>query len=299
MKIILDTDIGTDIDDVFALAFALRHPDIQLEAITTVTGYPVERAQLVHHLLGTVNRADIPVASGAALPMYSLDPHGRKAYLERKPNHTQVAKHVTRGFPKGEAVRLILDTVDKHAGEISIVAIGPLTNIAHALTVDPELPHKIRFLAIMGGDLNLNKQEYNVVMDPEASDLVYRCGAEMFLATWEISRQVVILPEHLDTLRQASDALCSEIIRCTELWWPYRRDKPGPVVYDISPLLWLLDRSWFQTQHSAMRVETNNPHLRGLTYIEPDGESKLHVSTQFNDPEKARHLMMELLLSPS
>ena len=265
MKIIFDTDIGTDIDDVFALAFALRHPNIEIEAITTVTGHPIKRAELVYHLLKIAGRQDIPVAAGMSLPMFSLDAKGRKAYLEREPNHTQVATDLDKDFPLGEAVRLILDTVNKHAGEIGIVAIGPLTNIAQAVMADPELPEKISFLAVMGGDLNHNKQEYNVVMDPEASDLVYCCGAKTFLATWEISRQVVIMPEHLDTLRQVRDPLCAEIVRCTELWWPFRRNKPGPVLYDISPLLWALDASWFETQNLSLRVETANPVLRGTT----------------------------------
>lgn len=296
MNIILDTDIGTDIDDVFALAFALRHPNIEVKAVTTVTGYPVERAELAYHLLRLVDRQDIPVAAGASLPLYTLDPEGRKAYLERRPNHTQVTAGLDKNFSPGEAVQLILDTVDEHAGEIGIVAIGPLTNIAQAVTADPELPEKVEFLAIMGGDLNRNKQEYNVVMDPEASDLVYCCGANTFLATWEVSRQVVLMPDHLDALRQVKDPLCAETIRCMELWWPFRRDKPGPVLYDISPLLWAIDPSWFETEKLPIRVETVNPVLRGTTYVDPGSTSNLHVSTHLSDVDGARQVMMDLLL---
>jgi len=294
-KIILDTDIGTDIDDAYALAFALRHPDIEVKAVTTVTGYPVERARLVQHLLQIAGQSGISVAAGMSLPMYDLDPEGRKAYLERKPNHTQVADNLDASFPLGEAVRLLLDVVDQNARDIGIVSIGPLTNIAAALMADPELPQKVKFISMMGAELDRNWHEYNIRMDPEAANIVFSCGAEMFLATWEVSRQVVLLPEHLEILRGAKDPLCSELLRCTELWWPHRKNKPGPVVYDVSPLLWSIDASWFETLSTSVRIETANPSLRGVTYLEPEKEPVFAVSKKIRDPEEARSLLLETI----
>lgn len=295
MRIIIDTDLGTDIDDVFAMAFALRHPEFQVEAITTVTSYPVERARLARHLLDLDGYTDVPVAAGLALPAYRLEPKERQAYLERQPNHTQVADGVKTPFPRGAAVSTILELADRYPGEIGIVAIGPLTNIAEALMADPELPSKLKFISIMGGEFNRNHREYNVLMDPEASDLVYGCGAEIFLATWEVSRQVVLLPEHLDQLKETDDPFCQELLRCTELWWPYRKQKPGPVLYDIAPLLWLLDEAWFEVERMGMRVEMHNPVLRGVTYQDPAGGPELKVTTGIRTPEAARELMMNLL----
>ena len=295
MKIILDTDIGSDIDDVYALAFALRHPELELKAVTTVHAYPVERARLAGHLLAAAGRGEIPVRAGWTLPLTSLDADGRKAYLERKPNHTQPAAGATTAYRPGEAVHLILDTVDRHAGDIALVTIGSLTNVAAALAADPELPRKVRCIAMMAGELNRNHLEYNVRLDPEAADMVLRSGATIFVATWEVSRKLVLLPEHVDLLRRQSDPLCAAIVRCTDLWWPHRGVKPGPVLYDISPLLWLLDRSWFETRPMALRVEKGNPLLRGLTYEDPRGESPVQVSTGFGEPDKARELLLRLL----
>jgi inosine-uridine nucleoside N-ribohydrolase len=295
MKIILDTDIGSDIDDVYALAFALRHPELELLAVTTVHAYPEERARLVEHLLTTAGRAEIPVRAGWTLPLTSLDADGRRAYLERKPNHTQPAAGVTTAYRPGEAARLILDTADRHAGDIALVTIGSLTNVAAALAADPGLAQKVRCIAMMAGELNRNHLEYNVRLDPEAADMVLRSGATIFVATWEVSRKLVLLPEHVDLLRRHADPLCAEIVRCTDLWWPHRGVKPGPVLYDISPLLWLLDRSWFETRPMALRVEKGNPLLRGLTYEDPQGASPVHVSTGFREPEKARELLLRLL----
>lgn len=295
IKVILDTDIGTDIDDAYALAFCLRQPEFDLQAVTTVTGHPVERAKLVRHLLAIGGRPDLPVAAGWSLPLAPLSPGGRKAYLERKPNHTGVASRVPEFFRPGTAVPLILETVNRHPGEVALVAIGPLTNIAAAITADPDLPQKVKCVAMMGGDLNRNWQEYNVRMDPEAADIVFASGAPMFLATWEVSRQLVLLPEHLERVKAAGDPLCATLIKCTDLWWPHRRNKPGPVLYDVSPFLWLLDRAWFETLRTAMRVETANPALRGMTFKDAAGESPLEVTTQFKDADRARELLLERL----
>lgn len=295
IKVILDTDIGTDIDDAYALAFALREREFDLQAVTTVTGHPVERARLVRHLLAVAGQPEVPVAAGWSLPLSSLSPDGRKAYLERRPNHTEVASQVRELFRPGTAVPLILDAVNRHAGDVAIVAIGPLTNVAAAITADPELPQKVKGIAMMGGDLNLNWQEYNVRMDPEAADIVFCSGAPMFLATWEVSRQLVLLPEHLERLKKNVDSLCAALIKCTDLWWPHRRNKPGPVLYDVSPFLWLLDHGWFETTRTSLRVETRNPLLRGVTVKDPAGESPLDVTTQFHEPERAREVLLKLL----
>jgi inosine-uridine nucleoside N-ribohydrolase len=295
MKIILDTDIGSDIDDVYALAFALRHPELELLAVTTVHAYPVERARLVEHLLAADGRSGIPVGAGWTLPLYSLDADGRHAYLERKPNHTQPASGVTIPHEPGEAVRLILETVNRHAGDIALVTIGSLTNVAAALAADPGLAKKVRCIAMMAGELNRNHLEYNVRLDPEAADMVFRSGATTFVGTWDVSRKLVLHPEHVDILRRQTDPLCAEIVRCTDLWWPHRGVKPGPVLYDIAPLLWLLDRSWFGTRPMPLRVEKGNALMRGMTYEDPRGSSPIHVTTGFNDPDRARDLLLRLL----
>ncbi len=174
MKIILDTDIGTDIDDAYALAFALRHPDIEVKAVTTVHGYPVERARLVQHLLTIAGQPEIPVCAGWSLPIHPLTAQEQHAYLERQPNHTEVASGIQAQFSRGDAVRLILDTVDRHAGDIALVTIGPLTNVAAALAADPDLPRKVTGIAMMAGELNRNHLEYNVRLDPRAADMVFR-----------------------------------------------------------------------------------------------------------------------------
>jgi purine nucleosidase len=298
MKIILDTDIGTDIDDAYALAFALRHPDIEVKAVTTVHGYPVERARLVQHLLMVAGQPEIPVRAGWSLPIHPLAAQEQHAYLERQPNHTQVASGIQAQFSRGDAVRLILDTVEQHVRDIALVTIGPLTNVAAALAADPDLPQKVTCIAMMAGELNRNHLEYNVRLDPRAADMVFRCGARTFVATWEVSRRLVLLPEHLDILRGNGDRLSAELVRCTDLWWPHRGNKPGPVLYDVSPLLWLLDPPWFLTRPTPLRVETENPTLRGMTYEDPRGADPVQVTTDFRNPEKARELLLGLLGRP-
>jgi purine nucleosidase len=295
IKIVIDTDIGTDIDDAYALAFAGKSPEFELLAVTTVSGHPIERAKLARQVLAVAGQPHVTVAAGWSLPLYSLSPRGRKAYLEAGLTYMDLAAEVRTPYRLGAAVTKILDAVDRHAGEVSLVTLGPLTNIAAAITADPDLPHKVKCIAMMGGDLDLKRHEHNVRMDPEAADLVFCCGARMFLATWDVSGQLVLFPEQLEVLRAGGGALSSLLLRCTDLWWPHRGAKPGPVLFDIAPFLWLLEPDWFETIRTPLRAETRNPVLRGATYKDTEGASPIDVTTRFVNPEKARDFVLKRL----
>src|SRR5215472_4948895 len=124
-KVIIDTDIGDDIDDAFAVALALRSPELQILGIATTFGDTESRAKLLDRLLGEVGRSDIPVAAGVPTPP--------------KTDFTQ-AKYAEGGhFAKTshpDAVTFLLDEIRKKPGEITLVAIGPLVNVGAAIDKD-------------------------------------------------------------------------------------------------------------------------------------------------------------------
>jgi len=189
-RLIIDTD--TAADDSFAMLVGLRHPAATLEAVTIVAGNVVFDQQ-VHNALITIDQAgrgnEVPVHLGARVPL--LQPWVEaSAHGDGKGNH-EWPEPAQR--PSDErAAEAIVRIVDENPGEIDIVAIGPLTNIATAVALDRELPGKVRSLWIMGGCENslgniTAAAEYNFYVDPEAAQLVLAAGFDTTIVTWTLT----------------------------------------------------------------------------------------------------------------
>lgn len=186
-KIILDCDPG--MDDSMAIVMAAKSPEIELLAVTTVNGnYPVEiTAKNARKILTLLGRTDIPVARGMSQPMVRKSPsdpftHGADGQAEA--NLPEPAMPLSTSH----AVNLIIDQVKKYPGEVTIVATGPLSNVAMALRLAPEIVPLVKEIVAISGAFGLNKysflnatgdtpqSEWNVYVDPEASKIVYESG---------------------------------------------------------------------------------------------------------------------------
>jgi len=185
-RIILDTDLGmgapgSDIDDGFALALALADPDIRVELVTTVGGNSdVETStRLTRELLGVLGRADIEVVQGA--------PAGDDAAVE-------IARRVLA-----------------EPGELTLVAIGPLSNIARALSVSPGVAEAVREVVVMGGvyleqtNVAAMPGEYNFWCDPEAAQSVLESGARLRLVGLDVTRRVRLTRADADALAEGGE----------------------------------------------------------------------------------------------
>lgn len=186
-NIILDCDPG--MDDSMAIVLALKSPELKVLAITTVCGnYPVDvTSKNARKMLELIGRTDIPVARGMEQPMVRQRPsdpftHGKDGQAEN------FLPEPTMPLSEKHAVQLIIDTVKAHAGNVTIVATGPLTNIAMALRLAPEITSQINEIVAISGAFGLNKyaflnatgdtpqSEWNVYVDPEAAKIVYESG---------------------------------------------------------------------------------------------------------------------------
>ena len=173
--IVIDTDIGTDIDDTWALAFALRCPELDIRLVTTSTGDPLDRAALVADLLAAGGRRDVPIGVGLA-GGGDLDQPLRS-----------VAGHETlEGHPGGvhDGVTAMVETIDSASSEVTVIALGPLTTVAAALERRPAIAHQARLVG-MHGSLRVGYRgepgpvpEYNVATDVEAA-------RQVFAAPWD------------------------------------------------------------------------------------------------------------------
>lgn len=177
LKILLDTDIGCDMDDMQALAYLLARDDAELLGITTMTGEPIVRARLADMMCRLAGREDIPIHVGAEKTLSgetSLQHKvsaGEKALLQGFP--------CRESFPENTAVEFLRETIEQNPGEITLCAIGPLTNLALLFTKYPHIPALIRTLLIMGGrygEVDTSRwgvQEWNIVCDPKAAKIVF------------------------------------------------------------------------------------------------------------------------------
>lgn len=232
-RIILDTDLGmgqpgSDIDDGFALALALAEPDVSVELVTTVNGNThVDNAtRLTCELLERLGRT-IDVVRGASRPLVRSGP-ASPMDAERFDAPTS-----GRGEPVPAAVALV-ERVMREPGELTVVAIGPLTNVALALALEPRLAGAVREIVVMGGvflghtGVGVMPGEFNFWVDPDAADVVLRSGAPLRLVGLDVTRRVRLDRADAEVLRRTSKGFAMFAADCTDEWIAHlERTTPG------------------------------------------------------------------------
>jgi len=224
-RVILDTDIGTDVDDCLALALILFSPELKLEGVTCVYGDVLLRARMVLKLLRLRGCGDIPVLMGAQRPLLGQRPvywagHEGKGLLEP-------GDEVLTPSPE-HAVDFIVRTVMENPGEIHLVTIGPLTNAALAFLREPRLAQALAHLTIMGGAargpeaFHLPYSEHNIRSDPEAAHIVLSAGAPTTLVPLDVTTQVRIFPEGVARIRSGGTLFQATVAQQVELYPPFQ-----------------------------------------------------------------------------
>jgi inosine-uridine nucleoside N-ribohydrolase len=180
-KIIIDTDIGDDVDDAFALALAVKSPELRVLGISTAFGETEIRAKIVDRFMGEVGRSDIPVLAGKAT---GKTPLSQRAYAINGDS----AKS-----PHGDAAEFLLAQIRKYPGEITLIAIGPLMNIGEAIDRDAVTFRKLKCVVIMGGsvrrgygDYGYNEHvppmpEWNILNDVKSAQKLFAAGVPLFV----------------------------------------------------------------------------------------------------------------------
>lgn len=225
-RIILDTDLamgapGSDIDDGFALALALADPEIVVEAVTTVGGNSdvVTSTRLTHDLLARIGRADVPVHQGSGAP------------LDRRWRRTpDVADEGADGVRSRSAVDEIVRRVMAEPGELTVVAIGPLTNVALALMVEPRVATAVREIVVMGGvylkhtNVLAMPGEYNFWCDPDAAAAVLASGARVRLVGLDVTEQVRLTRADTAALARTDRAFAPFAAACADGWIDHQQE---------------------------------------------------------------------------
>ncbi len=176
IPVLLDTDIGSDIDDAVCLAYLLRQPRCELVGVTTVSGESRKRAMLAECLCRTAGRTGIPIHSGTERPILAeqKQPIAPQAVVLDALAHRA-------DFQPNTAVEFMRRTIRGRPGEITLLGIGPLTNIGLLFAVDPEIPAMLKQLVLMCGGFP-EGQEWNAQCDPHATKIVYNTPIKRFVS---------------------------------------------------------------------------------------------------------------------
>lgn len=219
-RLILDTDIGTDVDDCLALAVILGSPELQLEGVTCVYGDVALRARMVLKLLHLAGRKDIPVMTGAAETLLGL----REIFWPGHEGQGLLDPNDHAFEPSREhAVEYLVRSVMEAPGEIHLLAVGPLTNIALAFRREPLMASNLAHLTIMGGairgpeSLHLKVAEHNFLCDPEAAHVVMSAGAPTTLVPLDVTTRVEIRRDDIARIQAGGsafhDAVADQVAR--------------------------------------------------------------------------------------
>jgi inosine-uridine nucleoside N-ribohydrolase len=224
-RIIIDTDPG--VDDAIAILLALRSPELKVEAVTPVAGnvpldFTLPNAMKLLELAG---RSDIPVAAGASGPLVRTLVTAKYVHGNNGLGGVELPEPTMR--PVNEtAPELIRRMVRASPGEISIVAVGPLTNVALALRADPGLAPMIRSIVVMGGSLSGGNitpvAEFNFYVDPEAARIVFDSGVPLTMVGLDVTNKALVRQEHLKILDSVKTPVCdfaARILRATMARW--------------------------------------------------------------------------------
>ena len=279
--IIIDTDVG--VDDAHAVMMALLAPDIQVEGFTTVFGNTdVEHCtRNTLYLLELVGRTDIAVREGAAFRLMEFEPahlggkrvHGEKGLgdFELPPLQTKVAD--------GNAVQWLIDTVMARPGEIEVLALGPLTNIALATLIEPQWAKAVKRLIFMGGAIGvpgnvLPLSSANIYNDAEAAHIVFHGGYPITMVGQDVTRWALLTPEYKRRLREADTSVTSFLDTITRFYESYyissdpSLKESGHPIHDMVVVGYLLQPDLFETEKLYVTVETEGMVTRGQTVVD-------------------------------
>ncbi|KAK4489077.1 hypothetical protein RD792_004871, partial [Penstemon davidsonii] len=272
-KIIIDTDPG--IDDAMAIFLALESPEVEVIGLTTIYGnvYTTLATRNALHLLEIAGRTDIPVAEGSHVTITK----GTKLRIADFVHGTDGLGNQNFPPPKGKtieqsATEFLTEQASLYPGQVTVVALGPLTNIALAIQSDPAFAKNIGQIVLLGGAFAVNGNvnpaaEANIFGDPDAADIVFTSGADVLAVGLNITHQVVLTDCDRDKLAQSNGKFAQYLCKILDVYFGYHHDAystKGVYLHDPTTVLAAVDPSLITCVEGVVRVQTIGI-TRGLT----------------------------------
>lgn len=275
LPIILDCDPGHD--DAIALILALASPELELKAVTTSAGNqtPDKTLRNALRILTLLQRSDIPVAGGAVKPLMreliiADNVHGESGLDGPDLPEPNFAPQTCN------AVELIAQTLRASQQPVTVVATGPLTNIALLLTSHPELHAKISRIVIMGGAAMLGNwtpaAEFNIYVDPEAAEIVFQSGLPIVMAGLDVTHRAQIMSEDIERFRHLGNPVADVVADLLDFFMEYHKQEKwgfqGAPLHDPCTIAWLIKPEIFTCVDRWVGVETQGKYTQGMTVVD-------------------------------
>ncbi len=283
LAVILDTDIGSDIDDAVALGYLLKQPRCELVGVTTVSGSNRQRAMLADAVCRAGGRDDVPIHCGpdASLLRGLTQPECPQAeVLERWPHRDD--------FVPGEAIEWMRHVIRQRPGDIHLLSVGPLTNIGLLFATDPEIPGLLASYSLMGGRYLPGEApggwtEWNTDRDPEASAIVFqRAPAGLRGVGLDVTLKCRLAAETCrERFARAGGAL-GAVAEMAEVWF---RGRPEITFHDPLAAAALFAPDLITWRRGRVTVDWHSPSLAGVTVFRGDREGPHEVAATV-DPER-------------
>ena len=285
INIIFDTDPG--VDDAFALLYALNHPNINVLGITTVFGnVPVETSTKNALILSEMAHKGTIVYQGANKPLerkvtnYPTFIHGHDGLGDT--NHPQSKFNAS----KLDAAKFIINEINENSGNINLVAVGPLTNIANSIKQDPSIANKVNSLIIMGGSWlaggNITPvAEANIYNDPEAAEIVFKSGLPIIMVGLDVTHKVFLSQKEIDKLSSLNNSgkFLKKISNIYMKFYKDTRNMDGCFFHDATAVIAMTNPELFKYKFARVYV-SQDILTRGQTVVY---SKDLKHETEIND----------------
>ncbi|HDZ8854355.1 TPA: pyrimidine-specific ribonucleoside hydrolase RihA [Aeromonas dhakensis] len=278
LPVILDCDPGHD--DAIALILALASPELKVLAVTTSAGNqtPDKTLNNALRILTLLGRDDIPVAAGAPKPLareliIADNVHGESGLdgpTLPDPAFAPVAM---------TALELMAKCLRESPKPVTLVPTGPLTNIALLLAAHPELKSKIARIVLMGGAAGAGNwtpaAEFNIYVDPEAADMVFKSGLPITMCGLDVTHQAQVMDEDIERVRAITNPVAQCVAGLLDFFMIYHRDPKwgfaGAPLHDPCTIAWLLAPALFHGIECRVDIETGGTHTSGMTVVDRYG----------------------------
>ena len=273
-KIVIDTDPG--VDDSLAIFVALNSPELEVLGLTTIFGNAVTTTctENALRLLEIAERTDVPVVEGAKVPLNG-NFRGAASFVHGDNGQGNAALSSPVAKPLNvDAVTFLKEIIETNPNEITLVPVGPLTNIANLLTIHEGIDSKIKEIVLMGGNAQspgnaTPTAEANILNDPEAADIVFSAQCEITMVGLDVTNNVFMNEEQVVTLGSFDNDKSKHIGKINPFYFDFLKDffqDNGMPVHDSSAITYLVHPEYFETLSYPIKVETKGIS-RGKTWM--------------------------------
>ena len=214
--VILDTDIGTDVDDLLALVFLAKAPELCLEGVTTVHGDTLLRAKIARITCQMLGIPDLPVVPGTSETL-----SGHPIFWPGHEGENIPGIENARVETSISAQQFLFDFSEKYPGELEILAIGPLTNLAQTISRFPDFRSRVKRLYVMGGAYWADYPEHNIEMDVLAAKIVFESGIPITAIGLDVTLRVWVTETQVERIRKLPNDLGSMLEGQIKRWWKF------------------------------------------------------------------------------